>query len=105
MSGVAYYHRPLKSYMIGRRRPWHVIIALRHHTRSNYIVQGMPSSPLGNTHGQAISRVASFHHPWNSYTIGRPRAWYVIIDLEEHTLLDHVGNGVPHVPWVLHTVE
>ena len=51
-SGVACRHRLWTAHTVGRRRRWHAIIAYGQHTRSNDIGRGMPSSPLGTTHGR-----------------------------------------------------
>ena len=58
MSGVALHHRPWTARMVGRRRAWYDITALGKHTRSNDFGRGMPSSPLGSTHGRTKSGVA-----------------------------------------------
>ena len=91
--------------MVGLRRAWHDIIALGQHTRSNDVGRGMPSSPLGSTHGRTTSGVACHHHPW------------------QHTLSSDVGRGIPSSPlgrthgektsgvachhrlWAAHTIE
>ena len=41
----------------------HTIITFGPHTRSNYIVCCMPSSPLGCTHGRTTSGMACHHRP------------------------------------------
>ena len=58
MSGVALHHHPWNARMVRRRRAWYDITALGQHTRSNDVGRGMPSSPLGNTHGRTTSGVA-----------------------------------------------
>ena len=55
---VALHHRPWTAHMVGRCRAWYDITALSQHTRSNDVGRGMPSSPLGSTHGQTTSGVA-----------------------------------------------
>ena len=49
---------------VGKRQAWHAIIALGRETRSNDVGRGMPSSPLGRTHGRTTSGVAFHHRPW-----------------------------------------
>ncbi|TMW93699.1 hypothetical protein EJD97_011281 [Solanum chilense] len=80
---------------IGLRRTWHAIIGLGQHTRqhiwSDDVGREIPSSPLGNTHGQTTLSKAYNHRPWKVYTIGRHR----------------VCSGVScyHCPWTTHTIE
>ena len=52
---MACHHRPWTGNTIKRRRAWHAITALGQHTRSDDIGRGMPSSPLGSTHGRTMS--------------------------------------------------
>ena len=58
MSGVALHHRPWTARMVGRRRAWYDITALRRHTRSNDVGCDMPSPPLDNTLSRTTSGVA-----------------------------------------------
>ena len=58
MSVVALHHRPSTARMVERRQAWYDITALSLHTRSNDVGRGMPSSPLGSTHGRTTSGVA-----------------------------------------------
>ena len=76
-SGVACHHRLRVAHTIERRRAWHAITAFGQHTRSNDVGRGMPTSPLGSTHGRTTSGVACHHHPW------------------QHTRLSDVGRGLP----------
>ena len=46
---------PLDSTHSQQRRAWHDIAAFGQHTRSNDVGHGMPSSPLGSTHGGTTS--------------------------------------------------
>ena len=67
------------AHIVRRRRAWHAIIALGRQTRSNHVGRGMPSSPLGSTHGRTTSSVASHHHLWTAHTVEQRRVWYAII--------------------------
>ena len=80
-SGVACHHRPWAAHTVGRRRTWHAIIASWQHTRSNDVGRGIPSSPLGSTHGRPTSGVACHHRLWEAQTSERRRAWHAIIAL------------------------
>ena len=70
-SGVACYHglwtahtveqRRAWAYKVERRRAWHAIIALGRQPQSNDVGHGMPSSPLGSTHGRTTSGMACHH--------------------------------------------
>ena len=78
MSGVALHHRPWTARMIRRRRAWYDITALGQHTRSNDVGRGMPSSPLGSTHGRTTLGMACHHLPWTGNMVERLRAWHAI---------------------------
>ena len=56
--GVALHHRPWTARTVGRRRAWYDITAPRQLTQSNDVRRGMPSSPLGSTHGRTTLGVA-----------------------------------------------
>ena len=107
-SVVACHHHLWAAQTVKRRRAWHAIIALerqtwsndvgcgmhhRHgqHTQSNVVRHVMLSSPLGSTHGRTTLGVALHHHPWNTRTVGRRRAWHDIIPLGKHTRLATSG--------------
>ena len=64
--GVACHHFLRAAHTVERRRAWHAIIALGRQTRSNDIVRGVPSSPLGSTNGRTMSGVACHHSPWTA---------------------------------------
>ena len=49
--GMACYHQPWTTHMIGSLRVWHAHMALGQHTRSEYVVCDMPSKLLSSTHG------------------------------------------------------
>ena len=72
--GVACHHRPWKAHTVGLRRAWHDITTFGHHTRSNNVGRGMPSSPLGSTHGRMTSGVACHHSLWTENTVERRHA-------------------------------
>ena len=73
------------AHIVRRLWAWHAIIALGQQTRSNDFGRGMPSSPLGSTHGRTMSSVASHHRPWTARTFGRRQAWHDITALAHHT--------------------
>ena len=79
-SNVSCHHCPWETHTAGRRRAWHAIITLGQQTRSNDVGRGMPSSPLGSTHGRTTSGVACHHHPW------------------QHTRSSDVRRGMPSSP-------
>ena len=70
-SGMTCHHRLWTAYTVKLRRAWHAIIAFGQHSRSNDVGRGMPSLPLGSTHGQTTSSVACHHSPWTANTIGQ----------------------------------
>ena len=117
---------PLDSTHGQQRQAWHDIPAFGQHTRSDFrrdmrspplnntqsndVGRGMPSSPLGSTHGRTTSGVACHHSPWTAntverrrawqpiiaiglaHTVGRRRAWHAIIALGQHRRSDGVGR-------------
>ena len=78
-SGVACHHSIWIAHTVERRQAWHAIIALGRQTRSNDVRRGMPSSPLGSTHGQMTLGGAGHHRLWAALTVERCRAWHAII--------------------------
>ena len=122
-SGVACQHRLWTAHTVKRRRAWHSIIAFGQHTRSNYIGSGMPTSPLGSTHGRTTSGVACQHRLWATHTIERRQAWHDITSFGQRTRSNNVGCDMPSPPlesthgrtksgvachhhlWETHTVE
>ena len=50
-SNVACHHHLWAAHTVELRRAWHAIIAFGQHKRLNDVERGMPSSPLGRTHG------------------------------------------------------
>ena len=97
-SGVACRHRLRAAHTVGRRQRWHAIIAYGQHTRSNDIGRGMPSLPLGSTHGRTTSGVACHHHLWEAHTVELCRAWHAIIAFGQHKRLNDVERGMPSSP-------
>ena len=97
-SGVACHLRLFAAHTVERRRAWHAIIAFGQHTRSNDVGRGMPSSPLGSTHGRTTSGVACHHRLWAAHTVERRRAWHAIIAFGQHTRSSDVGRGMPSSP-------
>ena len=79
-SCVACNHRLWAAHTIERRRAWHTIIAHGWQTLSNDVGRGMPSSPLGSTHGRMTSGVAFHHGPGH------------------HTQSNNVGRGMTSPP-------
>ena len=94
-SGVAYQHLSWKAYLIGCRRAWHAIIALRKHTRSDNVGCGMPSLPFERIHCQTTSRVACNHLTLKAHMVRQRQARLAIISLGQHKRLDYVGHGMP----------
>ena len=68
-SGVACHHRLWATHTVERRRAWHAVIAFGPHTRSDDVGGGMPSLPMGSTHGQTTSVVACHHRLWEPHTV------------------------------------
>ena len=54
-SGVACQHRLWSTHTVESRRAWYDITSFGQRTRSNNVERGMPSSPLGSTHGRTTS--------------------------------------------------
>ena len=79
-SGVACPHRLWAAHTVERRRALHAIIAFGQHTRSSDVGRGMPSSPLGSTHGRTTSGVAA------------------VIAFGQHKRSNDVGCGMPSSP-------
>ena len=115
-SVVACHHRLWAAHTVERHLPWHAIIALRQHKRSNDVRRGMTSPPLESTHGRKTSGVACHHHLWAAHTVERRwawhaiiafgladtvrrrRAWHAIIALGQQTWSNDVGRGMPSLP-------
>ena len=97
-SGVACHHRLWAAHTVERRREWHHITAFGPHTRSNDVGCGMPSSPLGSTHGRTTSGVACHHSTWTTNTIEQSRAWHAITAFGQHTRSNDVERGMPSWP-------
>ena len=68
------------AHTVGRRRVWHAIRSLGCQTRSNDVGCGMPSPPLGSTHGRTTSGMACHHGPWTAHTVERRRAWAYTVE-------------------------
>ena len=62
-SGVACHHRLWGAHRIERCRALHAIITFGQHIRLIDVGRGMPSSPLGSTHGRTKSGVACHRSP------------------------------------------
>ena len=98
MSGVACHQRLWAAQKVGRRQALHAIIAFGHHTQSNDVGRGMPSSPLGSTHGQTTSGVACQHCLKAADTVERHGAWHDIIVFGQHTWSNDVERDMPSLP-------
>ena len=98
MSCVAFHHCLKAAQMVKRRQALHAITAFGLHTRSNVFGHGMPSSPLGSTHGRTTSGVACHHRLWAAHTIERGRACHAIIALGRQTPSNDVRCGMPSSP-------
>ena len=61
------------AHTVGRCQAWHAIIALGRKMQSNNVRHGMPSSPLGSTHGRTSSAVACHHRLWAAQTVKQHR--------------------------------
>ena len=108
-------------------RAWTAKYAFAQHTRSSDVGRGMPSSPLGSTHGRTTSGVAcmpssplgSTHgrtasgvachlRLFAAHTVERRRAWHAIIALGQHKRSAVVGRACtqrsavacPHRSWL-----
>ena len=79
VSSLACHHRPWMENTVERRWAWHAIITFGKHRQSNDVRQGIPSSPLGSTHGRMTLGVACHHPLWVAHTVKRRRAWHAII--------------------------
>ena len=97
-SGVVCHQRLWAAQTVERHRALHDIIAFGQHTPSNDVRRGMPSSPLGSTHGRTTSGVACHHCPWTANTIKRRLAWHAIISFGQHKWSNDVGRGMPSSP-------
>ena len=103
------------AHTVGRCQAWHAIIALGRKTQSNNVGRGMPSSPLGSTHGRTTSGVACHHRLWAAQTVeqrgeachhrpsttrmvGLRRAWHDITAFGQHKQSNDVGRGMPSSP-------
>ena len=82
------------AYTVGRHRAWHAIIALGRKTRLNDVGRGMPSSPLGSTHGRTTSGVACHHLLWPAQIVERRRSWHAIIAFGQHIWSNDIGHGM-----------
>ena len=97
-SGKACHHRLWAAQTVGRRWALHAIIAFGLHTQSNNVGRGMPSLPLGSTHGRTTSGVTCHHCLWTTHTVERLQAWHAIIAFGQHTWLNDVGRGIKSPP-------
>ena len=61
-----------------RRRAWHVIIALGLLILLDDMKRGMPTWPLGSTHGRTMSGITCHLRIWPTHMVARRRAWNAI---------------------------
>ena len=95
---MACHYRLWEAQMVGRHRALHTIIAFGLHTQLNDVGRGMPSSPIGSTHGRTTLGMACHYCHWNTYMIILRWSKHSIISLGQHTLLDVLGCGMPSLP-------
>ncbi|TMW81339.1 hypothetical protein EJD97_010239, partial [Solanum chilense] len=88
--GMACHHRLWTTHTVIRGPAWHDTIAFGLHKWSLDVGRGMPSSPLGSTHGRMTSGMACQHRTWESHTT------------ELRTTL---GLACHHRLWKAHTIE
>ena len=63
-SGMTCHHPLWKAHTFKHCRAWIEITAFGQHLRLNDVGHGMPSSPLGSTHGHMTLGVACHHRLW-----------------------------------------
>ena len=97
-SGVACHHRLWAAQKVGPRQALHAIIAFVQHRKSNDVGRGMPSSPLGSTHGRTTSGVACHHRLWAAHTIERRRVRHAITAIRKHTQSYDVERDMLSLP-------
>ena len=95
---VACHHHLWAAHTVELHRAWHAIIAFGKHKRSNHVGRGLPTSPLGSTHGRTTSSVACQHHLWATRTVERRRAWHDITSFGQRTRSNDVGRDMPSPP-------
>ena len=96
--GMACHHHLWVAQTVGRRRSWHAIIAFGQHKRSNDVGRGMPSLPLGSTHGRTTSGVACHSRLKAAHRVERRRAWHDLTAFGQHTRSNDVGRDMPSLP-------
>ena len=96
--GVYCHHFLWAAHTDELRRLWQAIIAFGQHKRSNDVGRGMPSSPLGSTHGRPTSGVACHNRLMAAHTVERRQVWHDITSFRQHTRSNDVGRGMPSSP-------
>ena len=104
-SGMACHHSPWMANTVGRRQALHAITAFGQHTRSNVFERGIPSLPLGSTHGQTTSGVACHHSPWTAQTVCNVGRGMTLPPLDSTHGRTTSGVAFHHGPSTTHTVE
>ena len=87
-----------RSYYVRLHRVWHDITVFGQHTRSNNVGRGIPSSPLGSTHGRTMLGVTFHNCLWTAHSVERHRAWHDITALGQHTRSNDVRRGITSQP-------
>ena len=96
--GVYCHHLLWAAHTVELRRAWQAIIAFGQHKRSNDVERGIPSSPLGSTHGRTTSGVACQHRLKAAHIVERNRAWHDITAFGQHTRSNDVRCDIPSPP-------
>ena len=97
-SGMACHRRLWAAHTVELRQAWHAIIAFVKQKWPNDVGRGMPSSPLGSTHGRMTSGMAYHNRLKAAHTVERHRAWHDITAFGQHTGSNDVGRGMPSSP-------
>ena len=97
-SGLACHHRLWAAHTVERLWAWNHITAFGQHTWSNDIECGMPSLPLGSTHGRMTLGVACHHSPWTTNTIEQRRALHSITAFGQYARSNDVRCDMPSWP-------
>ena len=104
-SGVACNHRLSVAHMVERSQAWHDITAFGQHTRLNDVGCGMPSLPLGSTHGRKTSTwhaVIALGRQTRSNDVGRRMQSWPLDSTYGRTTF---GVACHHSPWTENTFE
>ena len=86
------------AHTVERHQSWHEITSFGQRTQLNDVRRGMPSSPVGSTHGRTTLGVACRHRLRAAHTVGRRRRWHAIIAYGQHTRSNDIGRCMPSLP-------